>query len=85
MFLMLRSCPLGISNCSDVRTLVSDWGTRVLHVGIQIGGGTIFFVVLHHWVYIQTAATLPFLLFHLSSQVQQLANKQPPPRGSRHS
>lgn len=48
MFLMLRSCPIDIGSCSDVSPLVSDWGTGVLHVGIQIGGGTIFFVVLHH-------------------------------------
>lgn len=50
MFLMLRSRPIDNGSCFDVSTLVSDWGIRVLHVGIQIGGGTIFFVVLHHWV-----------------------------------
>lgn len=49
MFLMLRSCPID-NGSSDVSTLVSDRGIGVLHVGIQIGGGTILFVVLRHWV-----------------------------------
>lgn len=43
MFLKLRSCPIDNGSCSDVSTLVSDRGIRALHVGIQIGGGTMFF------------------------------------------